>query len=244
MNRGNRNVPIGLIREEQEYFINNWNKQLKIRLEDPTGYGMSNLAGINIVMESDSDLDSFGEVKMISDTRLISKELLSSSKDPIKDIYLTECASIATVLKCLAFGLDFGNSSNNVLELDSIASYIPNKNIIILDTFNSAYDLQSITNERIIELIDNNFKLSDKNPKNIIRADYVSLLQGDSPRTGKFLVGDFNPDNVTLHYSVKKLIIPRTDDSYMFSIVLAASLTVNKPEDIYVVQVPFLHRHK
>ena len=242
MTTKNENTPLGLSDEEQNNFNKNWDDELEFILKNPTLYGMTTLAGINVVKESEKDLKKFGDVKTIGDTRLISLETLDSPYSE-SAFDMAENNSIQTVLKCLGFGLDFGNSVNNILELDSIASYVPRKNFMILNSVNSAYDLQNITDDSIIDHVNKKFKLSNDDPKKIIRADYISATQGDSPNTAKFLLGDFNTDNVTLHYSVKKVNIPRTDGSHMFSIILSAVLTVKEPDKIYVVQVPFVNKH-
>ena len=242
MDKNSKALPLGLSKEEKDKFTKHWNSVLETRLENPERYGLTTLSAINVIQDNTSDLYSLGRANTIADTRLISKDTLLGANKPDDDIYLTEDDAIMTVLKSVAFGLDFGNSSNYILELDSIASYVPRDNFKVLRTVNNASDLQYIGNDEIIACVESSFNLSPNDHKTVIRADYISSVQGDSPYVGKFLVGDFNPDNVTLRYSVNKVVSPTEDGSYLFSVVLSAVLSIKHPEDIYVVQVPFLHK--
>lgn len=218
-------------------FLNEWDNLLNSMLQTPNHYGISTLSEIGLVRVEKDELESLGDVKVISDTRIlapVSEELAPKAYE------LTEDAAILTVIKSMGYGLDYGNYSNNILEFDSIARRVPKDNIARLEEKRYAKDWQDVSDEYILKAAKDNFKLAPEDIKVVVNADYVSMLYTDSPLSGKFLLGKLSPDNVKVYYTAERVERPtKPGQGTMFSIVLSVVISIKHPEDIYVLQAPF-----
>ena len=219
-------------------FINAWENMLQSTLQMAQNHGVVTLARVNLVRVEEEELELRRDVKTIADTRVIvpvSEELRE------KSYVLTEESAMLTVIESLGWGLDYGDSSNNVLGFDSIAHYIPKNNLARLIEKSSAKDWQLFSNEELLAVAKSKFNLNSKDIKTIVRPDYRSMLYTESPTTGKFLLSTQpSLENITVYYSVKRIERPvQSDQGTTFSVVLSAVLNVENPEDIYVLQAPF-----